>query len=325
MRILNAVSSSISEAVADAVDSVPTEMHPNLKLLSHSSTLLLHTCPRKYELVKLRGDHEEDDQHLAFGSCVGLGIQMMLTGSSLDDIIWTMFTTWSLSYDDESGIKNKKTFPYCIAALEKFLPACNALLKEYEILLVDGKPATELSFRVTLLNDFTYRGYVDVVLRHRITGTLVVLELKTTKFTKIHEAQFKNSGQALGYSLILDAVAKDSGTRSSYKVIYLVYKSISQEWEILPFNKSYLHRALWLKQLLIDCEIVEIYHASGVYPQHGESCYSFFRACQFFDLCGLSNTHMLPKTIPDKSETAGDYQFNFSLLEIINSQLEIQA
>jgi len=81
----------------------------------------------------------------------------------------------------------------------------------YELVYVDGKPAVELGFRVFCLNEFKVRGFIDLVLRDKRDGKLLVFELKTTRFTNVHPAMYKNSGQALGYSLILDYVSQKLG------------------------------------------------------------------------------------------------------------------
>jgi hypothetical protein len=38
---------------------------------------------------------------------------------------------------------------------------------------------------------------------------------------------------------------------------------------------------------MIDMELIELYEKHG-YPKHGESCFNFFRPCEYIDKCGMS-------------------------------------
>jgi len=74
-------------------------------------------------------------------------------------------------------------------AIERFLYVRNSsLLEDYELVqyvpegATEPVPAVELSFIISLPNGFKYRGFVDAVLRHKTTGAIVVLEVKTTGY-----------------------------------------------------------------------------------------------------------------------------------------------
>lgn len=296
-------------------------IHNNLHFLSHSSDVLLHTCPRKFELQKLSGSREEDDRHLTFGKCAGAAVECLLTGESKKTAYWTAFKSWSTDLFSEDGERDGKTFWDVLVALDKFVPVLTNSLQHYRIVSFNGKPATELGFQLILFNDFIYRGFIDAVLLDTRTNELVVFELKTTKFSKVDEATYKNSGQALGYSLILDAIADSLGMEvgSSYKVIYVIYKTLAREYEIMPFTKNHLHRAVWLKQLILDTQLIELYDRFEMFPMHGESCYSFFRQCQYFGICEMQTENII--RIKDKEEDISAYQFTFTIDQLIENQL----
>lgn len=302
-------------------------LHPNLKLLSHSSLNTLDGCGRKFELSKLLNKEPEDDRHTVFGSAFGGGIELMVQGGSLRDAMWYAFTHWRAAdlTPDERTEKDGKAFYDCIIGFRKFVQVLeNFIKRKYTVLTINGKPASELGFRLELTDGFWYRGFIDVVLLDRETGELVVLELKTTKSTTVHPATFKNSGQALGYSLILDTIAHQSGVElgSSYKVIYLIYKTKSREFEIMPFDKYHVERANWLRQLVIKTQVIELYDRFDMFPKMGQNCYAFFKPCEFFDTCNLSNSSLLAGKEPELKEDDPDkYQYTFNLDEIINGQL----
>lgn len=297
-------------------------LHPNLKLLSHSSVNLLHSCPRRYEIQKLSGQREEGDRHTFFGTSCGAGIEKMLEGASKRDAYWTAFTHWNTDLLTEDGAKDGKTFWDVLVALDRFVPVLTNNLQHYRIVSFNGKPATELGFQLELINGFIYRGFIDAVLLDTRTNELVVFELKTTKNKRVDEAQYKNSGQALGYSLILDAIADSLGMEisSSYRVLYVIYKTLAKEFELMPFTKNHIHRAVWLKQLILEVQTVELYDKYEMFPMHGESCYAFFKQCPFFGTCELSNASLIgvPK---EKDEDTSVYQFKYTIDQLIESQL----
>lgn len=295
-----------------------------LKRLSHSSRQTLNKCARKYQLYRLNSRAEELDDGgqqsvtFAYGHAVGLGIQCILEGQSIEQAAWKMYCGWEIDLElrDE---KRKKNFYSAIAAIQKFAAMRAAgFYKDYELVVYNGKPAVELSFCIHFPDGFIYRGYVDAVLRNTITGEVLVLECKTTANTTVNPAQFKNSGQAIGYSIVLDAIFPEL---SSYKVLYLVYQTKSLEWTPLPFTKSYLQRALWIQELLLDIDTIKMYESVGVYPMNGDACFDFFRECEYINLCTLS-TKLLTTPTPEPEEPEPEFQINVTLQDLIQAQLD---
>lgn len=306
------------------------QIDPRMKLLSHSSRTMLHTCPRKFQLYRLSSkeiDLEEvkgieQGVTFAYGKAVGVGIQSVLEGKSEVQYTLDTFLEWDVDLLDETP-RQDKSFWMALFAVQKFAELSAAgFLEDYELVYYKGKPAVELSFIVTLPNGYKYRGYLDGVLRHKVTGEIVVLECKTTS-SKTVSAQYKNSGQGVGYSVILDKMFADL---SSYTVLYLVYESKSYQYVELPFEKSLLQRALWLQELLIDTEIISLYNSYDTYPMHGESCYNFFRECEYLGLCTLSTENLVkPLTTAKVAEIESEidnYDFVIDFNELIQSQLD---
>lgn len=294
-------------------------IHPRLLNLSYSSLLTLHACPRRFQLDKLQNTQEisRTSVTFAYGHAVGTGIQSILQGHTREEALWNMFLSWDTDLLEEET-RSKKSFWEAVYAMEKFIVLYQSTdLHDYELASFNGVPAIELSFRIAALNSFVYRGFVDAVLMHRETGEVIVLEIKTTSLRNLDEAQYKNSSQALGYSVILDAVAPG---RSSYRVLYLIYKSGEREFELMPFDKSYSSRANWIHDLIMDTDQILYYEEQGRYPTRGESCYSFFRQCEYFNLCTLPTDRLVnweTLTVPEE-ET---FTINVSLVDLIDSQL----
>jgi hypothetical protein len=154
-------------------------------------------------------------------------------------------------------------------------------------------------------------------LRHKITGEVLVLECKTTGSKSLSPTTYKNSAQAIGYSIVLDAIFDQL---SSYQVLYLIYQTHSRDYTTIPFVKTYLQRALWIQELLLDIETIKLYESAGVYPMRGESCYNFFRDCEYLQSCTMSNTYITKPCTPEV-EDKEVYQINLSLADLLENQL----
>lgn len=298
---------------------------PRILQLSYSSLLQLHSCPRRFQLQKLSAQQvvfEEDPSSLtfAYGHLVGEGIQLVLEGASFEQIVYSQFLKWDLDLYAENE-KRAESFFLALYAVQKFSAMrMGGFLDDWELVYHEGKPACELSFVIEFPDGFRYRGYIDAVLRNKNTGMVGVLEVKTTGLTILDEAVYKNSAQAIGYSIVLDAIFPDL---SDYTVLYLPYKKKEREFELRPYTKSYLQRALWIQELLMDIETIKMYDASGIYPMRGESCYSFFRQCEYFNLCTLSTQYLTKQISQKELDKIEDtkYTVNLSLMDLLNSQL----
>lgn len=300
---------------------------PRLLNLSYSSLLTLHSCPRKFELDRkqsIRESSESESETITFsyGQIVGLGIQLSLEGKSESEIVWQMFLGWKPDLFSENP-KQNKSFAAAVYAVQKFQAMCvSGYLEGYSLVYYDGKPACELSFLISLPNEFKYRGFVDAVLQHDETGEVIVLECKTSSATTLNPATYKNSAQAIGYSIVLDAIFP---TLSSYRVLYLIYSTKSLSYDQLEFTKSYVQRARWIRELVLDCDSLLTYISGDLFPMRGESCFTYFRECQYMGLCQMDTDRLTtPPTLTQLEqieETNSKYQIQITLDHLIQSQL----
>ena len=284
-----------------------------IKLLSHSSIETLHSCPRKFEIYRMNyAPKEKGTIDTAFGHAVGVGVQELLISKSANEYltttntsllseyqnaVWKMFLSWEVAID-ETKPKSKKSFHSACLAVEKYQQQLLPLLtQEWELAYFEGKPAVELGFIIKLPNDYYYRGYVDAVLVNKKEKRFRVLELKTTGLSTVDIAQYKNSFQGVGYGVILDKLAASMDYAADYYVDYLVYKTVSQEFVTFPFLKTTYQRAKWLSQLIVETETIDLYLDKELFPTHGESCYNFYRQCQYFGICERDNSELQIKQV----------------------------
>jgi hypothetical protein len=301
-------------------------MDIRLKQLSYSSRLALHDCPRKFQLYRLNVDSTEESVGesltFLFGHCLGEGIQNSMCGDDWDTVLWKLFLRWDMDLFEYNPKQNKGFFQVVYAVSQFHHSIRNSLLKDWEVVYYNGVPTAELSFIIELPDGFKYRGFVDLVLHHVETGEVMVLEIKSTSAKTLNPAQYKNSSQAVGYSVVLDNIFPDL---SSYKVLYLPYLTGATTYEPMLFEKSYLQRALWITELLLDKELIEKYDDVGVFPMYGESCFKYYRECEYYSNCTLS-TQYLTKPVTQEMEDSileshKEFQIQVSFVDLINSQL----
>ncbi|MNM82808.1 hypothetical protein D3C81_948500 [compost metagenome] len=171
-----------------------------------------------------------------------------------------------------------------------------------------------------------------MVLRHKITGELLVLELKTSSANYVKASNYKNSAQAIGYSVVLDRIEPEA---TSYGVLYLVYLTKLERFETFEFPKTYHQRALWLRDRMVDesnvLTLVKEEGNYGIWPMYGESCNSFGRDCEYMDICHLQTSNvMVPLNerhfldIDRDTKEEAIYQFDIQLEELLEAQ-EVQS
>lgn len=281
-----------------------------LRRMSYSSRLTLHSCPRKFMLNKLlpstftesdivdfgsefaiataNTDALQEDRKsatFAYGHAVGGGIQKWLETRDTDEALMAAFMLWDTYLWDESDAAKGKTFENVINAVLAF-PHIDEIvfsMDEWEIFTYNGRPATELSYRVHLPGGFVDRGFVDVVLQNKFTGELMVLECKTTGSKYVKAAAYQNSDQGVGYAVVLDKLA---GRRASYRVLYTVYLTTLQKWVAFSFPKTPADRYQWFENVYTDTSQLQGYVQNG-FPTRGEHCMTFNRECHYLGQCKM--------------------------------------
>lgn len=326
---------------ASTSDKAYRKLVASSNVTSYSKLGGLHKCPRFYELEEYEANNPaavkpadlEVNLDFAFGHAVGAGIQTYAATNSLVAAQFAAFLAWKAPWDAEKLDKREqptgKSLAWAELAVEKFGIFMARELSDFEVVrLPNGKPATELSFAVDMENGFWHFGHIDTVLRNKVSGKLAVWEGKTTGFENVDEAVYANSTQALGYSVIVDALAPLLGvTETDYEVLYIVYSSKTRDFQLLPFGKTRAQRAEWLQDLLLDHANIAQYRKLSFFPKRGESCYNygFRQTCKWYGNCTMKNSSLFPgvelRQLTDVQEVE-DVDFKFTLSQLVAAQKE---
>ena len=294
--------------------------------LSHSALDTFLTCERMFQLDRLLvgGPEKEDYPATVFGKAFGEGVSTYLLTQDPSAALFAAWKAYSPILEDD-----KRTEEICFNLLLATFPQLDNLLMDWEVAIFQGKPAVELSFRLNNLgskeeHNIYFVGYVDVVLRNKWNGRYAILENKTTGLGLYDiDPLYKNSGQALGYSIVLDQITGEE--HAEYDVLYLIgqintkseHAKFSPKVHVKTYPKTLKHRLDWFIALGMDVARLEQMLELSVFPMRGRSCLQFMRPCKHFGTCGLQTLDSY-KDIP---EDTIEYQFVYSLPQLIESHL----
>lgn len=287
--------------------------------LSHSTLDILHTCERKFQMERLLlGESEKKDwPATVFGKSLGAGISTYLLTQDIDAAIYSAYMAYFPSLEDD-----KRTEEVAINMILNMQPHLDNLLQDYEVAFFNSKPAVELSFNMNIDSVFYYVGYVDIVLKNKWSGKYAIMENKTTALNLFDlSCMYQNSGQALGYSIILDAIAGEEN--ADYEVLYFVGQlgsgnGFSPKIHTLPFAKSLSDRLNWFISLQLDVNRIKEMLEMNIFPMRGSNCLQYMRPCRQFGVCNL---HGLDEYAPPLIDEI-TYDFTYNLDEVIANHLE---
>jgi hypothetical protein len=286
--------------------------------LSHSALDLFHTCERKFQLERLLvgAPEKRDYPATVLGHSFGTGIASYLIHQDAEKALFDAYMRYYPVEEDD-----KRTEEVAMNLLLNSFPHLDNLLQDYEVAYFNGKPAAELSFCLNIDSKFYYVGYVDVVLRNKWTGKYAIMENKTTAMNLYDlSCLYQNSGQALGYSIILDAITGKENTE--YEVLYFVGQlgsgnGFMPKIHTLPFPKTLSDRLNWFISLKLDVSSIEEMLSINVFPMRGKSCLQYMKLCNQFGTCNL---HGLDEYLPPLVDDI-QYDFTYDLEEVIVDHL----
>lgn len=297
---------------------------------SFSMEQVLHSCPRKYQLLKLgaaaseSSDARESNTTFAFGHAVGAGVAEYDSNRELKQAIFAAFLAWDIDLFEEQEKKSNrpapnKSFHHAVWALycyESFYKD-ETDFGNYELVKAEATLAVDFE------NGYYYVGHIDEQLRHKETGAFKIKENKTTIYSVVDPALYSNSDQALSYALVVDSVGA-----SEYEVVYCIYSSTEQRWMLMEFVKSALQKAEWLQDHAMMHSTIGMYSDSNFFPKRGRSCIEFGRRCEHYETCdfnsesvyGMKYSELETVQSFDGLEKIKPFDYKFKWSEIIATQ-----
>lgn len=265
-----------------------------MKLGNVTSNSMLETfyeCPRKFQKMKEQANagfvsEEQTNVDHAFGHAVGAGIQDYLINKDIDRALYNALLAWRMPLDTRD-VRGHKSFWEVMIAVQQFINVVMfEQLDDWELLqLPSGKPAIEVAFSFHC-GKFKHYAHMDIGMRNKHTKQIAVFDAKTTKLLEPQETQYANSYQGLSYAIMLETALQEE--IMDYEVHYIVYSSGAREWTDLSFVHNWNEQAEWVRDLLMTQNLIETYTQLDFFPKRGKSCFNFFRPCEFYGDCNMT-------------------------------------
>ncbi len=272
------------------------------------------TCPRLYELQYIDGWRKKDESvHFRFGSEYHLSLEqydaLRNDGVSHEDAIHTVVRELLIRTADYSPNSDTKAGRYksrwnLVGLVVDYLDHFGEDDPAKTVILANGKPATELTFKFELgygpkvapdratdptdhdPQPYLLCGHLDRVVE--LNGAIMVMDRKTTTTTlsQYYFAQYEPNNQMSLYTIagkvilgspvkgvIIDAaqILLDSPNRF---VRGFTYRTPDQTEE-------------WLTDLRVTLNLAEAYAIADYFPMNDTACNNY-GGCQFRDICSKS-------------------------------------
>lgn len=295
--------------------------------LSEHAMNVLNTCERKFQLDRMlilpkQADYG-DSVPLVRGNAFGIGVQSYVLHGDMDRACYDLW----MAYHPEVYDEQKKIYMWrTINNLRCCKDELDKLRRRYQVAMFNGQPAIELSFRLDIDGKWYYVGYIDMVLYDTVLDIYVVFEIKTTAYNLIDlKPLYKNSGQALGYSIVIDQIVGEK--QSKYGVVYFVCRDKQGENFVpdiytFPFTKTLLDRLRWFYTVGLDVQRLNTMLDNDLFPMRGGACVTFNRVCPHYGTCSLTSSDVPREVVEDETP----YQFRYQLDDVIQDHLlRVQA
>jgi len=299
--------------------------------LSHSTRGTLHGCERKFQLERIltNPNEREDWPATVFGKAFGHAAQHYFVlrtngvspAEALDSSMFQIFMAYTPWLEDD-----RRFMARCLGLFNNSQYFLEDRLLEYRIATFNGKPATELSFRLDIDDTYYYVGYIDFVLQHIGTGRFGVVDCKTTSVWRTDlDPYYKNSDQVLGYTVALDEIV--GSNLAEFDTTYWAFQLANNEKDYfvanphnLVYKKTLKDRLEWFVGLKLDIEHLQICTDMNIFPRRGDFCMAFNKPCAYFNECQFTSTDILRPVEKFKDDIV--YDFTFQLDDIISSHVQ---
>lgn len=257
----------------------------------------LKECPRKYYYTIIEGWRGRGESvHLRFGGEYHAGLELYdrlrAEGHRHDDALLevvssALYRTWDYGDDGIGGRPwapdhNLKTRPNLIRSIVWYLDAYGQADPAQTVILQNGKPAVELSFRFQFTDTYLLSGHLDRLVTFQ--GESYVMDRKTTTYTitpRFFEgfnpdnqmSLYTFAGQVI-YDLPVKGVIIDAAqiavgfTRFERGFTYRTPEQIKE----------------WHRDTLMHIELAEKYAGEDYWPMNDKSCNNY-GGCPFRSIC----------------------------------------
>lgn len=267
-----------------------------------TSVKLASECMYKYKLKMIDGwQSQELSVHLRFGQVYAsalehyfkhLALGMDQADALREIILEALVATWDRTEEDPVGkpwdsIHNAKTRETLIRTIVWYVDQF-ANDSTSVVVLSNGKPAVELSFKLPVDNDIVLTGHLDRLVRYG--DDIMVMDQKTTGST-LTARYFEGFNPDIQMSMYTFAGQSIFNTRVRGVIIDAAQIAVG----FTRFERGMTFRSQgqlneWYDNTLHTIEVARGYTREGYFPLNPQSCGNY-GGCQFRGICSKSPEH----------------------------------
>lgn len=293
---------------------------------SHSIDGTFDSCPRRFEFRHVIGMIPDTDQS-GWASDIGTAMHEAVQEWTRErDRVAGLFTLlkwwpWQLEdarmADPNQAKDYRRSLGQAILLYERIIG--DPFWDDWEpAILPDGVHAIELPFRVNHVSLGTFihpqtgkptglatQGKIDWILRNRKTGQLGVADLKTTTLDEpAQDAQFRFSGQAAFYGMVLSSSVGHDWHTHGIDTMYLVaeFGELAPEFRVVHHHLDGQEVADAVDVKLERLERMMTMCQRAHFHRRTHGCTFFQQPCAYLDVCNRRDMKFLKDWFANESE-----------------------
>jgi hypothetical protein len=259
------------------------------KVWDSTSLGLLKECPRKYQIAMIFKRSAEPNFHLIFGILYHGALEYYdhlrakgqdYESSVRDTLRWTLISSWDYEHntpwDTGNSYKNRETLVRTVLwYLDHF--------KEdpmKTVILTNGKPAVELSFKLyTGFKDYYLSGHLDRLAS--FGANIFILDRKTTKnqLNEDYFSQYSPNNQISLYAFAGRAIFPELKADLMIDAAKILVGG--SEFARFPVHRSEEQLEEWLVGFKVLMKEYESYFVNDFFPMNDKACF----LCKFKKVC----------------------------------------
>lgn len=291
--------------------------------VSYSSLNTAGSCLRKFEFNKLypRKRRDSEEQFAAdVGKALHRAVQHYLIHGDPDAALWQLMLSFPYIWEYHQT-RDDRSLEAAVATLDEIVDSYD--MTEWELVqirLEDGTivPAIEVPFEIRLggltLSDgrqIVYTGWIDAVMRHKGTGLIRTLDIKTHRSTlRDSTAKYKYDSQQIPYGIIVEHLQANS--IDEFEVLYLdcYVDLVEPRVTLYPFLKDHTDLQEWMMDILLEIRRIQTAHQMDYFPRTHGGCLAWNRPCYFLDVCETRNKEAIQAWLLEGEEIAEPEPWN---------------
>lgn len=298
---------------------------PRYLVTSHSIDGTIESCMRRFEFKHVLGvvpDVDESGYAAEAGTAMHEALQEWARrGQDEQAGYLTLVKWWPWKLEAKRERADARSFENATVLLHQLMN--HPIWEDWEVAtLPSGELAIEVPYRINYhslgtfkhprFKDSTYlasQGKIDFIMRHKQSGILMPLDLKTTMYgEEAHEAAFRFSGQQAEYGMVLSAAVGHDFITHGLRVCYLIGTYLSDGVSVNQFEYSLsadeVQDAIRTKRNRL--ESVLRHARENWWPRRSHGCTFFAQPCGFLDVCHRRDLEFL---LPWFAAEASSFRF----------------